>query len=732
MSRRAAILACVLLTVACAPASEGPRAPTKALPPLASATAQQRARPPVADKRPVTDGYHGVTVSDPYRWLENAADPAVQKWSDEQNAFTRATLDALPDRAAIRARVTELLSSASADHFALKAEAGRLFAIEQHPPKQQAFLVVMKSPDDVANERVIVDPNVLDPSGKTCIDFYVPSRDGKKVAVSLSVGGSEDGTIHVYDVDTGKETGDVVVRVNGGTAGGSVAWSGDGKRLFYTRYPHDGERPAADSAFYQQIWVHDLGTSAEHDRYSLGKDFPRVAEIELEASPDGKLVLARVANGDGGEFEHFLLGSSGEWQRLAKLADKIIGAHFGLDGSIYLLSRFEAPRGKLLRVSAQRPALDQAVVVVPESDAVIQHFLATRTRLYVLDLVGGPSRVRSFDSRGKALGEVPILPISTVNDFEALGGDNFVFRNESYVQPPVIYRYDPKTRHTSKTALFQTSPADFSDAVVTLEKCRSKDGTDVPMAILAGKGPARDGAVSPTELTGYGGYGRSSTPRFRAINRLWLEQGGVFAIANLRGGGEFGEAWHLAGNLTKKQNVFDDFAACMARLVEAGITKPEKLAIIGGSNGGLLMGAEIVQHPEAFRAAVSFVGIYDMLRVETTPNGSFNITEFGSVKDPEQFRALYAYSPYHHVQDGTAYPATLMLTGANDPRVDPYNSRKMAARLQAATSSQKAILLRTSKTTGHGHSNPLTEEIDENVDVYSFLFQELGVRFHAK
>jgi prolyl oligopeptidase len=684
----------------------------------------------VAEKRPVSDSYHGVVVSDPYRWLENGDDPSVQKWSDEQNAFTRATIDALPDRARIRARVTELLSSPSADHFALEQKAGRLFSLEQRPPRQQAFLVVMKSPDGVADERVVVDPNLLDPSGKTCIDFFVASPDGKQVAVSLSAGGSEDGTVHVYDVDTGKETGDVIARVNGGTAGGSVAWSGDGKHLYYTRYPHVGERSPEDLSFYQQIFVHDLGTPSERDRYSLGKDFPRVAEIELEASPDGKLILARVANGDGGDFEHFLLGASGKWQRVAQLRDKIINAHFGLDGNLYLLSRFEAPRGKLLRVSPRRPALDQAVVVVPESDAVIQRFLATRSRLYLLDLVGGPSQIRAFDARGKALGNVPILPVSAVNDLEALGGDDFVFRNESYLEPPAFYRYDGKTRHTSKTALFQTSPADFSDAEVTLDKCRSKDGTEVPLALVSRKGQARDG-TSPTKLTGYGGYSHSSTPRFRAINRIWLDQGGVLATANIRGGGEFGEAWHLAGNLTNKQNVFDDFAACMARLVEARITKPNRLAITGGSNGGLLMGAEIVQHPDAFRAVVSFVGIYDMLRVETTPNGSFNITEFGSVKDPEQFRALYAYSPYHHVQDGTAYPATLMLTGKNDPRVDPYNSRKMVARLQAATKSPQPILLRTSKTTGHGHSNPLTEEIDENVDVHSFLFEQLEVPFRA-
>jgi prolyl oligopeptidase len=426
-----------------------------------------------------------------------------------------------------------------------------------------------------------------------------------------------------------------------------------------------------------------------------------------------------------------LLDAGGKWQPLARLADKVKRAHFGLDGNLYLLSRLGAPRGKLLRVSPRQPSLERAVTLVPESDAVIERFLATRTRLYVADLVGGPSRIRSFDAKGKALADVPILPISAVTELEALEADAIVFRNESYLEPAGFYRFDPQLAKTSKTALFQSSPASFADSLVTLEKCKSKDGTEVPLTLVTPKDLPHDGS-RPALLTGYGGYGISLTPRFRPITRLWLELGGTSAVANLRGGGEMGESWHLAGNLTHKQNVFDDFAACMARLVELGVTRPSKLAIMGGSNGGLLMGATLVQHPGEFRVAVSRVGIYDMLRVENTPNGVFNISEFGSVLNPEQFRALHAYSPYHHVQDGTAYPAALLLTGANDPRVDPYNSRKMVARLQAATSSSHPILLRTSKTTGHGRSTPLSGEIDEDVDVYSFLFSELGERFRVR
>lgn len=727
----------VWLVGACAGGQEhaAPVQPSPAVKPVPSASASVAAaskpRPPVAELHPVSDTYHGVAVSDPYRWLEDGGDAKVQRWSDAQNAFTRSVLDALPDRAAIRARVTQLLSNDSPEYTALKARAGRLFALEKHPPKQQPFLVVMKSPDEAARERVVVDPNALDPSGRTSIDFFVPAPDGKRVAVSLSVGGSEDGTVHVFDVETGKETGDVIPRVNGGTAGGSVAWSGDGRRLYYTRYPYAGERPAADLAFYQQIWQHDLGTPLAQDHYTFGKDFPRVAEVELETSPDGKRILARVAHGDGGEFEHFLMSPTGQWQIIAKLSDKVRHAQFGRDGNIYLLSQLGAPRGKVLRLAAQDPKLEHAKLVVPESDAVIEHVLATRSRLYVVDLVKSPSRIRSFDAQGQPLADVPILPVSAASELEALEGDAFVFRNESYVEPPAFYAFDPKTAASRKTALFQSSPVSFADGDVTLETCKSKDGTEIPMTILAPKGLPHDGSA-PALLTGYGGYNRNLTPHFRAISHLWLEQGGLVAVANLRGGGELGESWHLAGNLTNKQNVFDDFAACMTRLVELELTRPSKLAITGGSNGGLLMGAMLVQHPDAFRVVVSRVGIYDMLRVENTPNGVFNVAEFGSVKDPEQFRALYAYSPYHHVVSGTAYPATLLLTGANDPRVDPYNSRKMAARLQAATSSSEPILLRTSKTTGHGMANPLSDEIEQNVDIHAFMFERLGVRFGAK
>jgi prolyl oligopeptidase len=437
--------------------------------------------------------------------------------------------------------------------------------------------------------------------------------------------------------------------------------------------------------------------------------------------------LAIVANGDGGEFAHYLLGPADKWVQLTRFADKVSAAVFGRDDALYLLSREKAPRGKILRLPLATPELAQAKMLVPESDGTIESFAPTDHRLYVEDQLGGPSQIRVFDLNGAEQKPVPVKPISAVGQMVRLEGDDLLFRTETFIEPPAWYRFDPATGKVTKTALFRTSPADFSDCEVLREFAVSKDGTKVPLNIIRKKGIKLDGQ-NPTLLSGYGGYNISLTPRFRASRKVWLEQGGVIAIANLRGGGEYGEAWHQAGNLTHKQNVFDDFLACARYLIETQYTNPEKLAIEGGSNGGLLMGAVLTQRPELFRAVVSHVGIYDMLRVELHPNGAFNVTEFGTVKDLKQFEALYAYSPYHRVKDGTAYPAVLLLTGENDPRVDPANSRKMTARLQAASSSKRPVLLRTSAG-GHGLDSSLTERIAEEADVDAFLFDQLGVKY---
>ena len=682
---------------------------------------------PQTAKKPVTDEIQGVKVTEDYRWLENWDDAAVKAWSDAQNAYARSVLDKLPGTAAIRARVTELRGVQEPEYGAIAVQNGVIFALKTQPPKQQPFIVAMKSPDDPASEVVVVDPNAIDAKGSTSIDFYVPSHDGRLVAVSLSEGGSESGTVHVFETATGKKLGDSIPRVNGGTAGGSVAWNADGSGLYYTRYPKDGERPVEDLDFYQQVYFHKLGTPVASDTYEIGKEFPRIAEVELHSSEGGNLVLASVQLGDGGQYEHFLRGADGAWSKLAAYEDRIVKAKFAGKDRVYGLSLKGAPRGQILSMPAAAGGLKSAAVLVAQGENAIVDFVRTEKDLYVLDMAGGPSQVRVMDAAGKPLGTVPILPVSAVEQVVALGGDEVLLQNESFLQPSGWYRVAGAGATPVKTALSKKAAVDFSGYEVLRETATSKDGTKVPMSIIRKKGTKLDG-TNPTLLWGYGGYGVNQQPGFAEARLLWLEQGGVLVISNIRGGGEFGEEWHLQGNLTKKQNVFDDFHACMKRLVELGYCTKDKLALYGGSNGGLLMGAMIVQHPGDFKAVVSSVGIYDMLRVELSPNGAFNVTEFGTVKDPAQFKALYAYSPYHGVRDGTRYPAVLMMTGANDPRVDPMQSRKMTARLQAADPAG-TFLLRTSANSGHGVGASLNERVEQDVDRYAFLFSQLGVAY---
>ena len=684
------------------------------------------AQPPATPKKPVTDVYHGIQVTDDYRWLENYSDPAVRAWSDAQNQYAREYLDALPTRAAFAEELKRLEEHPTHRYFELTVRQGVLFAVKVQPPAEQPMLVTLKSVDQPDSESVVVDPNKLDPSGTTSMDFYVPSTDAKYVAVSLAKGGSESGDVHVYEVATGQEVGSPIPRVNGGTAGGSVAWNSDSSGFYYTRYPRSGERPAADLDFYQQVYFHRLGTDTLQDQYSIGKEFPRIAEIQLRASDDGRYILASMANGDGGEFSHYLLGPSGQWRQIARLSDEISFAKFGPDGNLYLLSHQSAPQGKILRASLAKPLVSGAQIAVPESKNAIAGFEATPNFLYVEDQIGGPSQIRVFDKAGKPQGVVPILPVSAIYQMTRSSGDELLFQNASYLEPQAWFRYDPSTKKVTRTALFETSAADFSDAEVVREFAISKDGTRIPVNIIRKKGAKLDG-TNPVLLTGYGGYSVSLQPEFSVENRPLLDHGVVIAVANLRGGGEYGEAWHKAGMLTRKQNVFDDFAACAHYLIDHKYTTPAKLAIEGGSNGGLLMGAELTQHPDLFGAVVSHVGIYDMLRVELQPNGAFNVTEFGTVKEEDQFRALYAYSPYHHVVDGTNYPPVLFLTGDNDPRVDPLNSRKMVARLQTS-GTKHLVLLRTSGNSGHGFGTALSEQIAEQADVLAFLFAcwELG------
>jgi prolyl oligopeptidase len=681
---------------------------------------------PTTPKRPIIDAYQSVTVSDDYRWLEDPKNPEVKAWSAAQNRLTRSYLDQLPQRVPIERQLKALLKS-SVNFSDVAYRKGVLFALKAQPPKQQPFLVTFDPDGKLSSEHVLVDPNVLDAKSTTTIDFFVPSLEGRYVAVSLSKNGSEDGSVSIWEVKTGRRLSDVLAHVSYPTAGGSIAWKKDSTGFWYTRYPQGSERPKEDANFYQQVYFHKLGTQSDQDTYAIGKDFPRIAETVLTSTDDGQYVLAEVENGDGGEYAHYLLGPDGQWKQVTRFEDGITQAVLAPDGELWLLARKDALRGRVLRLAPGETDLLKAKQVVAESGVAIEKILPTVNRLYVVDILGGPSQVRIFDHEGQAKGQLPIPAISAVNRVVPLEGDDILWQGQSFLTPAAWYRYNAQSAKVTLTPLRRTSPARFDDIEVVRAFATSKDGTRVPLNILRRKG-TRKYSNNPTILYGYGGYGISMTPAFSVWRRVWFDRGGVYVVANLRGGGEYGEDWHKAGNLTRKQNVFDDFTAAAEYLIKAGYTNSKRLAIWGGSNGGLLMGASFTQHPELFKAVISDVGDYDMLRVELDPNGAFNITEFGTVQDPAQFKALYAYSPYHHVIDKTAYPAVLMLTGENDGRVNPYQSRKMTARLQSATVSGLPVLLRTSADSGHGLGTALDETISQYADSYAFVFSQLGIK----
>lgn len=691
-------------------------------------------------KAPVSSTYHGVTVTEDYRWLEDAASEQTRSWTMAQDRRTRRYLESLPCHGAVRRRAGEILGADSVTFSALRRAGPAYFALKNQPPKQQPFLVVLRDLADLSDQRVLVDPSEIDGSGSTTIDWYQPSPDGSLVAVSLSSHGTEDGTVHVYQTASGELTGVTVPGVTGGTAGGSLAWAGDSAGFWYTRYPSPGERPDKDVGFYQEVWYHPLGASAGGDRRELSAVFAddRIAENFLSASPDGLWVMDRVQKGDGGEWQVFVRAQSGgDWWLAADLVDKVAYATFG-PGALYLLSRSGAPHGKVLRLPLRAGAtVDGATVVVSEAGVTIEGpdalsmnleggLAVTDTRLWLLDMDGGPSSLRRFGLDGTPAGPAEVPPNSAISCLTRLDGNEVAYAIESFTEPRSWWRASGDSP-ARRTALVTRTPLDFSGIGVRREFATSADGTRVPVTLIAPRGTPQDG-TAPALVTGYGGYGISLKPLFDPSWLLWLEQGGVLAVAHTRGGGEYGEDWQHAGRLAAKQNVFDDFAACARFLVESRVASSERLAIIGGSNGGLLMGAVLTQHPGLSRAVVAMVPVMDMLRVELHPNGAFNVTEFGTVEDPELFQAMRAYSPYHHVEDGVPYPAVLLTAGEFDPRVDAYHAKKMTARLQAATSSAQPVLLRV-EAGGHGFGNSLDQRVSELADVYTFLFDTLGLDY---
>jgi prolyl oligopeptidase len=732
----AAVLACRTAAAppAATPAPAGPATPAPAQPGPARVTggASMSATspvPPIAAVRRVTNTYHGVEVVDRYQWLEGD-DDEVKAWTAAEDRWSRAILDKLPGLATLRAEIRAYVTAPITRYRAFAAAGGKVFALRKRPDAQQRDLVVMPSLEAAADAALVLDPTAGgDP--RRSIDWFVPSPDGGELAVSISEGGSEAGTLHVIGLD-GADLEPPIPGVHKGTGGGDAAWSPDGKTLFYTRYPAKGEKPDDELDFWLQVYSHKLGTDVAKDAYELGKDLPRIAEIQLDSDPRGR-VLASVQNGDGGIFRHYLRAPGGGWKRLTDWNDGVTSMSLGTGGDLFAVSIKGAPRGQLLRWPATGGKLGKPKVIVPEGDgAIVTDFLGgdglvvTEDRVLAIVQQGGPTALRAYTLAGQPVPTPPLPSVASVWMAPQPVGADVLVGVESYVEPAVWYRLSSAGALTRVDAISPRPPGSLAGWEVRRELATSRDGTKVPLNIIWKPGAPQDGST-PCLVTGYGGYGISSSPGYAGGLEPLLRRGMCFVEVNLRGGSEFGEAWHQAGALTRKQNVFDDMAAAIEYVQAQRYTRPDRTILIGGSNGGLLMGAMLAQHPDRFQAAVAQVGIYDMLRVELTPNGQFNITEFGSVKDRAQFEALYAYSPYHHVEKGTRYPAVLFTTGANDPRVAPWQSRKMVAALQEAQEGSSPILLRTSSTSGHGAGTAMDERIEELGHVQAFILWQAGI-----
>ncbi len=684
---------------------------------------------PFAASRTATQDYFGVAVADDFQWLENPADPYTRSWTAAESAYSRRYLDAMPARAALRERLQGLIASTTNVYSGLVERGGLIFALKSVPPQQQPVLVVLKSVDDLASERVVFDPNDGASTRAPSIEFFRPSLDGRRVAVAVSEPGGAEGTLRIVDVATGLAMADQIARVSSASAGGDVAWSAGSAGLFYTRYPVPGTHPPADAHLYQQVYFHRLGTPATQDRAELGAAFPRIARTRLESSRDGRTVVALVANGEAGPRSLYLKATDangdGAWRRIAAESDSIKDAQLGDDDALYVVSTANAPRGKILRVPLSETRSvnwDRAAVIAPHSDGAVDRFVVAGGTLYVADVVGGPSRLRAIDVRSRRSTTLPMPPATGIAALARIGRNDVVAQVTSYLAPP-LWNHVAGGR-VRRSAMVGISDANFNDSEVVREFAVSRDGTQVPLNILRRKGTRMDGH-NPVLLTAYGASGVSLSPGFDAARRVWLDRGGVFVVANVRGGGEFGEAWHLDGNVTKKQNAIDDFIAAAETLVKHGYTQPALLGATGRGHGALLVGAALTQRPELLRAAGAAAGPYDMLRAELDPGGAVDTPEFGSVKDKAQFDALYAYSPLRNVRDGANYPAVLVMAGDADARVNPAQSRKMVARLQQGNPSGRVILLRTGASSGRGGEMPLSERIEQTTDEYGFFVHEL-------
>lgn len=674
--------------------------------PMSASPTPAPAYPPTREA-PVTDSYFGEAVVDPYRWLEDSESPEVKAWVAAQNDYTRRHLDGLPLRPAFQARLREL---AGAPREGVPTRYGqRLFFTRHDGHSAQSVLWV----EEHGKRRVLLDPNTMSADGTVSLDFWEPSPEGDKLVYGVSANGSEQSVAHVLDVATGKPVCDVIPHCKYASFG----WLKDQSGFYYTRFDEDQ---------LQKVYFHRLGDDPAQDPMLFSHPGGAEVFVSVGLSRDDRWVTASVGKGKGNEL--YVLDREGH-EGFKPLVTGFEASRYGdiHQGVLYLRTTDGAPRGRVVAVDMANPAKEAWKELIPQQKGVLQYAFVAGGRLVAEYLDDARSHLALYGLDGQSQGAIALPGLGTVSGISGRPEDDTLYLSyTSYLEPTSIYAYQFGAHQLAPR--FRPSLAIDAKAYEEHQVWYpSKDGTRVPMMLVHKKGLKRDGQA-PTLLTGYGGFGISMTPAFSSADFAWIERGGVLAVPCLRGGGEFGDAWHEAGMLANKQNVFDDFLAAAEWLVAQHVTRPEHLAIEGGSNGGLLMGAALTQRPELFKAVVCAVPLLDMLRYHRFLIARYWVPEYGSSEDAAQYRFLKAYSPYHHVTAGRRYPATLIVTGESDTRVEPLHARKMAALLQHSQGGPAPIWLYVESKAGHGAGKPLEKWIETTADTLGFMAAQVGLR----
>lgn len=688
---------------------------------------QQMIKPnyPPARKADQVDDYHGVKVADPYRWLEDLDSEETRKWVEAQNKLSFGFLDSIPARTTVKDRLTKLWNY---EKYGIPAKEGnRYFYTRNSGLQNQAVLYTVTSLD--AQPQMVLDPNTLSADGTVALSGTEVSPDGKLLAYSLSASGSDWQEWKVRDVETNKDLSDHLKWVKFS----DVSWTPDGKGFFYSRY----DEPKGDTLkavnYFQKVYYHKLGTPQSEDVLVYERPDQKDWLFGGSVTDDGNYLIITVYQGTDVKTRAYYKDLREKDAAVVKLLDEFDAAYYfvGNEGSrFFFQTDLESPRGRIIEIDTKNPARSNWKVVVPEAKETLQSVSFVNNKFILNYLKDAYTQVKIYGTSGKLVNEVKFPGIGTANGFAGKATDKETFYAfTGFTEPTTIYRYDMVT---GKSTIFRQPKVDFNPADYETKQVfyKSKDGTTVPMFITHKKGLKLDGS-NPTYLYAYGGFNISMTPGFSVSNLVWMEMGGVYAQANLRGGGEYGEDWHQAGMKLKKQNVFDDFIAAAEWLIANKYTSTPKLAIGGGSNGGLLVGAVMTQRPDLFGAALPAVGVMDMLRFQKFTIGWAWVSDYGSSENPAEFKALYAYSPLHNIKPGTSYPPTMITTADHDDRVWPGHSFKFAAALQAAQAGDAPILIRIETKAGHGAGKPTSKIIEEAADRWAFLVKIFDMKTGA-